>query len=68
MPIRLGGLKEVVNSPKFSTAVGLLKYGADQVSRGHQASHSMIAESFMGEGGLVGKLGGQMKTWLKDLF
>jgi cell division protein FtsA len=68
VPIRLGGLKEVVNSPKFSTAVGLLKYGADQVSRGHQASHSMIAESLMGEGGLVGKLGGQVKGWFKDLF
>ncbi len=68
VPIRLGGLKEVVNSPKFSTAVGLLKYGADQASRGHQASHSMIAESFMGEGGLVGKFGGQMKSWFKDLF
>jgi cell division protein FtsA len=68
VPIRLGGLKEVVNSPKFSTAVGLLKYGADQVSRGHQTSHSMIGESLMGEGGLVGKVGGQVKGWFKDLF
>jgi len=68
VPIRLGGLKEVVNSPKFSTAVGLLKYGADQVSRGHKTSHSAIAESLMGEGGLVGKLGGQVKGWFKDLF
>ena len=68
VPIRLGGLKEVVNSPKFSTAVGLLKYGADQMSRGHQVSHSMIGDTFMGEDGLVGKIGGQMKTWFKDLF
>jgi len=68
VPIRLGGLKEVVNSPKFSTAVGLLKYGADQASRGHQTSHSLIGDSLMGEDGLVGKIGGQMKTWFKDLF
>lgn len=67
-PIRLGGLKEVVNSPKFSTAVGLLKYGAEQSSRGHQASHSMMPDSLMGEDGLVGKFGGQVKTWFKDLF
>ncbi len=68
VPIRLGGLKEVVNSPKFSTAVGLLKYGSDQMSRGHQTSHSIIGDTLMGEDGLVGKIGGQMKTWLKDLF
>lgn len=68
VPIRLGGLKEVVNSPKFSTAVGLLKYGADQMSRGHQASHSIIGDTLMGEDGIVGKIGGQMKTWFKDLF
>ncbi len=68
VPIRLGGLKEVVNSPKFSTAVGLLKYGADQMSRGHQTHQSIIGDSLMGGDGLVGKIGGQMKTWLKDLF
>lgn len=68
VPIRLGGLKEVVNSPKFSTAVGLLKYGADQMSRGHQTHQSIIGDSLMSGDGLVGKIGGQMKTWLKDLF
>lgn len=68
VPIRLGGLKEVVNSPKFSTAVGLLKYGADQMSRGHQTHQSIIGDSLMGGDGLVGKIGGQMKTWIKDLF
>ncbi len=68
VPIRLGGLKEVVNSPKFSTAMGLLKYGADQMSRGHQTHQSIIGDSLMGGDGLVGKIGGQMKTWLKDLF
>ena len=68
VPIRLGGLKEVVNSPKFSTAVGLLKYGADQMSRGRQTHQSSIGDSLMSGDGLVGKIGGQMKTWLKDLF
>ena len=29
-PRNIGGLKDVVNSPKFATAVGLLCYGADK--------------------------------------
>ena len=29
-PIRVGGLKDVVNSPMYATAVGLLMYGADK--------------------------------------
>lgn len=29
-PRSVGGLKDVVNSPKFATAVGLLRYGAEQ--------------------------------------
>jgi cell division protein FtsA len=67
-PIRLGGLKEVVNSPKFSTAVGLLKYGADEAGHGNQPSASMMGESFLGDDGIVGKVGGKMKDWFKDLF
>jgi cell division protein FtsA len=65
VPIRLGGLKEVVNSPKYSTAVGLLKYGADRLG-GRASTHS--SESFLGEDGVLGKLGGSVKNWMKDLF
>ncbi len=57
VPIRLGGLKEVVNSPKFSTAVGLLKYGAEQMD--------VIPQH---EEGMIGKLGDSVKSWMKDLF
>lgn len=65
-PIRLGGLKEVVNSPKYSTAVGLLKYGADQLARGAQPPS--MGTTLLGEDGVFGKLGGSVKNWMKDLF
>jgi cell division protein FtsA len=67
LPIRLGGLKEVVNSPKYSTAVGLLKYGADQIGRSSNQG-SMRGEGFLGEDGVFGKIGGSVKSWMKDLF
>jgi len=69
VPIRLGGLKEVVNSPKYSTAVGLLKYGASLSSRSsHNQPPSLMGESLLGDDGVLGRLGGQMKNWVKDLF
>jgi cell division protein FtsA len=69
VPIRLGGLKEVVNSPKYSTAVGLLKYGASQMNRSSQNQPpSLIGETLLGEDGVFGKIGGQMKSWMKDIF
>ena len=68
VPIRLGGLKEVVNSPKYSTAVGLLKFGADQLNRGSHQPPSLLGEGFLSEDGVLGKLGGSVKNWMKDLF
>ena len=68
VPIRLGGLKEVVNSPKYSTAVGLLKYGADQLGRPTHQQPGLLGESLLGEDGVLGKLGGSVKNWMKDLF
>ncbi len=68
VPIRMGGLKEVVNSPKYSTAVGLLKYGADQLSRSSHQPLSHLGESILGDDGVFGKLGGSVKNWMKDLF
>jgi cell division protein FtsA len=67
-PIRLGGLKEVVNSPKYSTAVGLLKFGADKLNHAHSGGPSLISEGLLGEDGMFSKIGGQMKSWVKDLF
>jgi cell division protein FtsA len=31
-PVQIGGLKDVVNSPMYATAVGLLRYGAEKES------------------------------------
>ncbi len=66
-PIRLGGLKEVVNSPKYSTAVGLLKYGAEKIS-GSAQQHSLLGESLQGLDGVFEKIGSSVKTFMKDLF
>jgi cell division protein FtsA len=67
VPIRLGGLKEVVNSPKYSTAVGLLKYGAERM--GPQNQHnSLFGESLHSLDGMIGKMGTSVKSFMKDLF
>lgn len=66
-PTRIGyprdicGLKDVVNSPKFSTAVGLLRYGAEKERSGAKkfTSHN---ESGIFEGILA-----RMKKWFKEI-
>ena len=68
VPIRLGGLREVVNSPKYSTAVGLLKHGADQMGRGSSQASGLMGENLLSGDGVIGKIGGSMKNWMKDLF
>lgn len=59
VPQNIGGLRDVVNSPKFATAVGLLKYG----SRNMQRSKFPIREK-----NIYDKVRGSMRTWIKDLF
>jgi cell division protein FtsA len=59
IPQNIGGLRDVVNSPKFATGVGLLKYGA----RNGQKSRFPIREK-----NIYDKVRGSMKTWIKDLF
>lgn len=59
LPLNIGGLRDVVNSPKFATAVGLLKYG----SRNLQRSKFPIREK-----NIYDKVRGSMRTWIKDLF
>ncbi len=59
LPQNIGGLRDVVNSPKFATAVGLLKYG----SRNLQKSKFPIREK-----NIYDKVRGSMRTWIKDLF
>jgi cell division protein FtsA len=63
LPHSIGGLRDVVNSPKFATAVGLLKYGARNVHRSAKKSKFMIREN-----NIYDKVRGSMKGWIKDLF
>jgi len=58
-PQNIGGLRDVVNSPKFATAVGLLKYGARNI----QKSKFPIREK-----NIYDKVRGSMRSWIKDLF
>jgi cell division protein FtsA len=59
IPLGLGGLRDVVNSPKFATGVGLLKYGA----RNGLKSKFPIREK-----NIYDKVRGSMRSWIKDLF
>jgi cell division protein FtsA len=59
LPMNIGGLKDVVNSPKFATGVGLLKYGAKNL----QKSKFPIREK-----NIYNKVKGSMRSWIKDLF
>lgn len=59
LPAGVGGLRDVVNSPKFATAVGLLKYGA---------RHSNKARYPIRDVNIYDKIKGSMRTWIKDLF
>ncbi|HJA78942.1 cell division protein FtsA [uncultured Desulfovibrio sp.] len=61
-PRNVGGLKDVVNSPKFSTAVGLLCYGAEKEMSGQKKFTSSHNESSMFEGLLS-----RMKKWFADV-
>ncbi len=59
VPIRLGGLRDIVNSPKFATAVGLLHYGA---------RNSAKTKFPIREKNIYDKVRNSMRSWMKDLF
>ena len=59
IPQGIGGLRDVVNSPKFATGVGLLKFGARKGSK----SKFPIREKH-----IYDKVRGSMRSWIKDLF
>jgi cell division protein FtsA len=63
IPAGLGGLRDVVNSPKFATGVGLLKFGA--VNQGRHTSKNRFS---IREKNIYDKVRGSMKSWMKDLF
>jgi cell division protein FtsA len=59
LPQNIGGLRDVVNSPKFATGVGLIKYGA----------RNMAKPRFpIREKNIYDKVRGSMRSWIKDLF
>ncbi len=59
-PRNVGGLKDVVNSPKYATAVGLLCYGAEK--EGADRKFRIRDESTMFE-----RVFGRMKKWFVDI-
>lgn len=68
LPMELGGIKDVVNSPKYATGVGLLKlykHPARPMARMiHQNTN--IDKTNVGE--WANKVSGSVKGWIKDLF
>ncbi len=61
LPQNIGGLRDIVNSPKFATAVGLVQYGARNVQKGR--SKFTIRDK-----NIYDKVRGSMRSWMKDLF
>jgi cell division protein FtsA len=59
-PTGMGGMRDIVNSPRFATGVGLLKYAANKMAAKNHRGH-------VGEG--VGqRVRNMMNGWFKDLF
>jgi cell division protein FtsA len=61
-PCRVGGLADVVRSPKYSTAVGLVLFGAEQeVSRVQVRRDSTSGSRF-------GSIGNRIGDWFREIF
>jgi cell division protein FtsA len=58
-PRNVGGLKDVVNSPKYATAVGLLCYGAEK--------EGGMRKFRIRDGNLFDRILGVMKKWFSDI-
>lgn len=59
-PRYVGGLKDVVNNPKFATAVGLLRYGAEKENQGQRKFTNR-------ENGMFNSVLSRMKKWFADI-
>lgn len=59
VPLGMGGLRDVVNSPKYATGVGLLKFGGRTGSK---------AKFQIREKNIYDKVRGSMRSWIRDLF
>ena len=61
-PGRVGGLADVVRSPKYSTAVGLMLYGVEQESQRSTAKRT--SNNARG----IGKMVPMLRGWLAEIF
>lgn len=60
-PLHIGGLKDVVDSPKYATAVGLLRYGAEKENAGRTRFTPA------GDTGMFESILKKMKKWFSDI-
>lgn len=58
-PREIGGLRDVVNSPMYATAAGLLQYGAEKEGTGQNFS--------MRDEGMFNRILGKMRKWFIDV-
>lgn len=58
-PRNVGGLKDVVNSPKFATAVGLLRYGAEK--------EGLELKFRIRDGNVFNRVLSRMRKWFSDI-
>jgi len=62
----LSGLVDAVEAPRFSTAVGLVQYGANRMALGAAAPGARRLPALNAPN--VDKLAQRVKTWLQDFF
>ena len=60
-PLHVGGLKDVVASPKYATAMGLLRYGTEKENRGQRPFTTG------GDTGMFEGLFKRMKKWFSEV-
>ncbi len=68
LPMELGGIKDVVNSPKYATGVGLLKLHKHPMRPMARMIHQNINMDKANVGEWANKVGSSVKGWIKDLF
>ena len=61
VPMNIGGLVDVVNSPMYATGVGLVLFGAQQAGSG-KARRGLV------DGNLFSKILSRMRDWMEGFF
>lgn len=76
IPVKVKGLSEIVDNPVYSTGVGLLMYGADEVDTSAVSQYTNSSKSEVSNPSLdasaavksAGKLWRDMQNWVKSNF